>query len=432
MSKFFLFKSSEVSPVSSVASDNGDGISVIALPSTALSSVTAGYGSVDMVFNDASVYQDVNLSDGEAFEKTRVSVSCVLGQEVDLIESILKSASRDSGVVIFDSGEGKSSFDEFEDSDKLISCFSKENPVFRSGGISYQRDANYLPANDFIIAGVNFRNKDSVPTIDFNENQLSGYSNTNSITSWSNDGKTLGGSKFNLTSVTGTVTASNVASSHKLSGTNKEDGSTPLYAAYLSNGFHTMASELVAENEYTMYMVLGRMIAGYASLKVFGNVSGTTIGITVDKNSRNIVSIRHGDLTGNLATATTLGDEFNTSSYEFPKLNRTQDAQDAYVFVIRRDSAFNIYVYNHLGEFVSYIPAKSKDPNNPLSTSNSTPGRTDGALQIKQIGSSGSDTATSFRGTLGRFGVITRDVGHEHASEIAKQLFFRYNPNINS
>ena len=435
MTKFFLFKSSKISPVSSVSSDNGDSISVIALPSTALSSVTAGYGSVDMVFNDASVYQDVNLSDGEAFEKTRISVSCVLGQEVDLIESILKSASRDSGVVIFDSGEGKSSFNEFEDSDKVISCFAKENPVFMSGGISYQRDANYLPTNDFVIAGVDFRNKESVPVLDFNENQLSGYSNNNSITSWSNDIKASGGSRFNITSVTGSGAATTSAAAHTLSGTNKDDGTTSVYAKYGTNGFHTMASELVVEGEYTLYVVLGRVIAGYSSLKVFGNASGTTVGITIDKNSTNTLSIRHGNLSGGLATVKTNNNDFNTASYEFPResivISGSLDGQDAYPFVIRRDSTFNIYFYNHLGELISYIPAKSRDSNDPLKTNSATSGRTDGSLQIKQIGSSGSDTATSFTGTLARFGVIGRDVGHEHASEIAKQLFFRYNPNIN-
>ena len=123
------------------------------------------------------------------------------------------------------------------------------------------------------------------------------------------------------------------------------------------------------------------------------------------------------------------------------------------MFVIRRDKDFNVYLHNHEGEIVAFVPAftekstskivtkiKSKptDISRGIYEKTTTPitskitagttGRTDGNLLLQQLGSSGSNTTSSFSGTLARFGVIKRDIGGGSSSQLAKDLYELYKP----
>jgi len=110
-----------------------------------------------------------------------------------------------------------------------------------------------------------------------------------------------------------------------------------------------------------------------------------------------------------------------------------------------------LYLYNFEGEVVAFVPAFTiKSTSRPdlkevgskyielnknkqkgkLTTkvTEGTGGRTDGNLLIQQLGSSGSNVTNSFAGTLGRFGIITRDIGEANCSKLAQDLYELYKP----
>lgn len=419
MSKFFLFKSADVNPTSNFKSDSGFGVDIVGIPSSNLSFLSAKKGEVVFVFDNAGLYEDTHLADGESLEKTDVTVSCVEGQEQDLIESVIKFITTESsgGLLRFDATSSSNTFNPFNNSDKRVSSKVRVNSTNRgSGRVSYQRDANYTSTDSYTIHGVDFRDDSNLPDIDFNPQQLVGYGNNVSITAWANDPKAKTGGTHSVNAVTGTVTTTKSTASHLL---NEEY----TYSAFQVDGFLSLASAYSTPEDYTLYFVLGRVIAGYSSLKIYGNDDGSVFGIGDDKSDQSIIQIRHNEITGSAATVRTDNTENGSSSYSFPTF--VTSGQSCYVFVIRRDKDFNIFVYNHKGDYVAFIPAKVRDT---FAVTASTPDRTDGELEITQLGSSGSDVTTSFTGVLARFGVIPRDVGNEHASTIAAQLFNQYKP----
>ena len=425
MSKFFLFKSADVNPTSNFKSDSGFGVDIVGIPSSNLSFLSAKKGEVVFVFDNAGLYEDTHLADGESLEKTDVTVSCVEGQEQDLIESVIKFITTESSGALlrFDATSSSNTFNPFNNSDKRVSSKVRVNSTNRgSGRVSYQRDANYTSTDSFTIHGVDFRDDSNLPDIDFNPQQLAGYGNNVSITAWSNDPKAKTGGTHSVNAVTGSVKTTKTATSHFL---NEEY----TYSAVSSNGFLSLASAYSTPQDYTLYFVLGRVAAGYNSLKIYGNDDGSVFGIGDDKSDQSIIQVRHNGITGSPATVKTDNTDNGSSSYSFPVETASQispdKGQSCYVFVIRRDKDFNIFVYNHKGDYVAFIPAKVRDT---FAITASTPNRTDGELEITQLGSSGSDTTNSFGGALARFGVIPRDVGNEHASSIAAQLFNQYKP----
>jgi hypothetical protein len=425
MSKFFLFKSADVNPTSNFKSDSGFGVDIVGIPSSNLSFLSAKKGEVVFVFDNAGLYEDTHLADGESLEKTDVTVSCVEGQEQDLIESVIKFITTESSGALlrFDATSSSNTFNPFNNSDKRVSSKVRVNSTNRgSGRVSYQRDANYTSTDSFTIHGVDFRDDSNLPDIDFNPQQLAGYGNNVSITAWSNDPKAKTGGTHSVNAVTGTVRTNKTSTSHFL---NEEY----TYSAVGTNGFLSLASAYSTPKDYTLYFVLGRVAAGYNSLKIYGNDDGSVFGIGDDKSDQSIIQVRHNGITGSAATVKTDNTDNGSSSYSFPVETASQilpdKGQSCYVFVIRRDKDFNIFVYNHKGDYIAFIPAKVRDT---FAITASTPNRTDGELEITQLGSSGSDTTNSFGGVLARFGVIPRDVGNEHASSIAAQLFNQYKP----
>ena len=115
MKKFFLFKRKDVDVSSVEASDNGEGLDLLAVSADLLSFMTASLGRVNIVFNNATLYEESNLLDGESFKKTSVSVACEAGGEADLIESIMNFVSSDlvkTRVMRFDAVTGKTNVKE--------------------------------------------------------------------------------------------------------------------------------------------------------------------------------------------------------------------------------------------------------------------------------------------------------------------------------
>ena len=123
-----------------------------------------------------------------------------------------------------------------------------------------------------------------------------------------------------------------------------------------------------------------------------------------------------------------------------------------------------MYLYNHEGELVAFVPAftiksvakpkfetarkeiqgvtrnllqskidyrkeqRKKLSRKEIKVTTGTPDRTDGNLLIQQLGSSGSNVTNSFSNTLGRFGIITRDTGDAFCSQLAQDLYDLYKP----
>ena len=110
MKKFFLFKRKDVSASSSSVSDNGEGLDILAVAADSLAFITASLGRVHIVFNDATIYEENSLLEGESLKKTSVSVACDEGKEASVIESIMKFVSSEkttTNIMRFDAVDGK-------------------------------------------------------------------------------------------------------------------------------------------------------------------------------------------------------------------------------------------------------------------------------------------------------------------------------------
>ena len=106
---------------------------------------------------------------------------------------------------------------------------------------------------------------------------------------------------------------------------------------------------------------------------------------------------------------------------EAPTVNRiiqsdqpVASMRTAYVFVIRRDSSFNISVCDNEGSVIAFAPAKTDGH-----------ARTD--LDVV-IGFLGNKQGIKFQGNVGRLGVIDKDIGTSSASQLALDLAKKYTP----
>ena len=103
MEKFFLFRKEEINDNSARASDTGVGLSVLAIPTKHVSFITAQKRAVIITFNDASLYEQIELFDSEAIEKTSVTISCNIGEEFGLLENIISfMSSSNKSTIKFD------------------------------------------------------------------------------------------------------------------------------------------------------------------------------------------------------------------------------------------------------------------------------------------------------------------------------------------
>lgn len=410
MKKFFLFRQNQIDAASVRASDTGIGMNVFVIAVDKLSFMTATLGEVQLTFDDATLYQETALYTGEAVEKTSVSVACEPGDEVKLMDDVMKFISSDKNVarfMRFDGLKGGYSSDYVKtDVVHNISPKIKANPINMQTGERSFGDASAVAANT--IAGVNFAYNQ--PIVDFNHEGLASVSDGGQINSWNNAG--TGGNTYSINSNVGTPVCKNPAVTTTVACSTK--------VALLSEADHFIVPTLSVKNAYTVYAVVISKGSAYGPL--YGDAGGETLGFTGQykedgpaekvRASNRIVSVRHAQHTGAPATATPTESipDLNSTAYEFEGLH---------VYVIRRDEEGNIFVHNRDGEIIAFIDS------HPHYTK-SDAFHTDGNLVIERLGTTGNIETGSFAGSFARFGVIDADIGTNESIRLARDLFNFY------
>jgi len=406
MKKFFLFRREQITLLSTTSSNDGVGLSVIALPADKISFITATLGKVHFNFDDASVYDYVNIPESDVIDKTHIVVSCKEGKEIELMESAMNflSAEDKRNILRFDSVNKQATLKDakvegFEDIVSIVNS----TPI---NIITQEED----PTSS-IIAGIDFMSPQNLPDIDYNENGLPSTTGQH-VSSWNNDTDALGGSDYDMTDegVSNTLSESSGPTSYV----------STMSAHIQAGNYFSLANAYESANSYTIYAGFG--FPSYTNMyELFGNATGSAKGFSNGKSS--VFSMIHESITGLPASVRTDNTEDFTSKYTFPDRGleiNSREYQSFYSFVIRRDKDYNLYLYNFRGDVVGLIPAKTTG----------TSGRTDGSLNIKTIGGVSSDYL--FKGFLCRFGVISRDVGHNVARGIAKDLYKKYARNYST
>lgn len=166
--KFFLFKRADPSVQGgAVFSDNGKGISAVSFPAKNLSYMAADRGAIVMYFNESAPFEENSLTlAGESFEKTSITVSCELGKETDLMESIIDFINRNtaSNVMKFDAIGGENTFSKITPS-PVIDAKVRARPVER-GLVGSEAIVTGLDANA-VVNGIDFIRTANKPFIDF-------------------------------------------------------------------------------------------------------------------------------------------------------------------------------------------------------------------------------------------------------------------------
>ena len=438
--KFFLFRRSE--PVGSTKrfSESGIDIPLLGVSADQIAFMTAGRGEVNITFNGAGMYEENELFVGDSIEKTNVTVSCKEGTEMEFMEKIMIFVSKPDGnsIMRFDAVENKAVFDNvYLSSVSNIKAKIKSQPT----EMVSQKISTGDPASRFrnIIGGINFGTRENKPFLDYNHELLTGSDESN-ITLWRNSG--TGSSAYNLANHTGNVTVE----------TDTTAATTGLgkTCAQFAVGTFLNIPDITIEDDYTIYFVIGDPGEGTGSFgPLFGDDDGETLGFS-SEGYNSLFTMRHDGLDGRPFEQNTDTSEGGSISYSFPDKSRSAEIggrQFCYAFVIRRDKDFNVYLHNHEGELIAFIPAftekstskiqsisKGKDKYEKKSTTVkskitvSTSDRTDGNLLLQRLGTAGTDVLTSFSGTLAGFGVIKRDIGDGNASQLARDLYELYKP----
>lgn len=424
MKKFFLFRKEEINASSVTASDSGQGLSVLALPADSLAFASAGKGHIVLSFNGATKYEESNLTDGESLEKTSVKIPCEQGKEVDLIESILAFISREGGksVMKFDAVDESSTFSPVSYDSKIESKVHI-NPTKRITGEastqSFIGSTGTVGADvvSTTIAGIDFGIAENKPIVDYNHTALDSKTVGHEVNSWNNDG--TGGNSYDIGSNVGAPAVADVTSH------------ISKRAARFAGSDHLIVPTLTIPNDYTLYMVYQSKGAHAIYSDGDGECFGPTIGQTLTDGNGAITKMRsarfgrfvtrHHDRFGAFPNTDVDNDRNGTVSYTYP-VPDAEDEQLFQVFVIRRDSESNLYMYNRNGDIVGFIPAL--DPTSfSYKLTTSTDYRTDGDLKIERLGTVADIAATTaFVGNIARFGVIERDIGSASCSKLATDL----------
>tara|TARA_R110002167_G_scaffold89273_1_gene240826 strand:+ start:19731 stop:21038 length:1308 start_codon:yes stop_codon:yes gene_type:complete len=434
MEKFFLFRKEEINEDSSRSSDTGVGLSVLAIPTKHVSFMSAAKGSVIITFNDAGLYDKIELFDSEAIEKTAVTVSCSVGEELELLENVINFISNSNQHVLkFDVVKGASVFKKAVlSSSNDLSAKIRINPtVYSTGDIS-----KGAPETQFqrTIAGVYFGG--NPPALDFNHEGLSVYSDGAEITAWANAGTK--GSRHSI--------VANVGDPSAATGLTASRGLSTVSANIAYDDYFVVPNAYTTPEDYTLYLAFlnNTSISGVGA--IYGDDEGDSIGFCfsgpifdsaggIDKAriASNTFSVRHDGRIGEPASTQTNNSNHSTQSYQFPEIHFDPAAGETLqVFVIRRDKNANMYLHNRTGDLVGFIPSFTV-LNTADSKSTTFDFMTDGALLIEQIGSAGGivDAGTSpnksFKGKLARFGVIEKDIGANASANLAQDLFKLYN-----
>ena len=451
--KFFLFRRSDPVGPAKRFSENGIDIPILGIPADQMAFITAGSGEVNITFNGAGMYEENELFVGDSIEKTNITISCKKGEEVELIEKIMLFTSNPEGRVImkFDAVDKKAIFNN-----AVISSVSNITTKIKSQPIERitQKISTGDPATRFrnIIGEINFGSRDNRPFIDYNHQSMYPIDNTDMVATaaaaWKNAG--TGGATYNLSGGSGAVTTQTEATAATV-------GVSKVCAQFALNSFLNVP-DLTIEDDYTIYFAIGDPGVGTGSFGVlFGDDDGETLGFSRE-GYNSLFTMRHDGLEGKPFEVDTNTDENGSVRYAFPDKSRTTEIgsrQFCYTFVIRRDKDFNVYLHNHEGEIVAFVPAftekstsktvtkfkskptkKSKGIYDKTTTpitskvTAGTSGRTDGNLFLQRLGTAGANTTSSFAGTLARFGVIKRDIGDSGASQLAKDLYELYKPSL--
>lgn len=449
--KFFLFRRSDpVGPVKRI-SDNGKDIPILAIPADKVAFVSAGKGEINMTFNDAGIYEDNEMLAGDSIEKTNITIACTVGQEMLIIEKILIFAGSTEGkpIMKFDVLESSSPISEavLEGVSNLTTKI-KSQPTERVTQKVSTGDVSTRFLN--VIGEINFGSRENRPLVDYNHESMYPVDNTDIVAvaaaEWKNAG--TGGAVYDITGGTGSVTTQTEATSAAV-------GLSQICAQFASNSFLDVP-DITVKDDYTVYFVIGDAGSGSGGEGfgvLFGDDAGETTGFS-EGGAASSFSMRHDGLLGNPFKVSTSTNTSGTEAYSFPdssSIASIGERQFCYPFVIRRDKEFNMYLYNFEGEVVAFAPAftikstskpnlkevgskyKELDKNKQkgklkTKVTEGTGGRTDGNLLIQQLGSSGSNITNSFSGTLGRFGIITRDIGEANCSKLAQDLYELYKP----
>ncbi len=431
MKKYFLFRKEEVSITSSTLDDTGDTVSVFAVPADSLAFVSSEVGKVLFVFNDATIYEESNLTDGESMKKASIEVECDEGGEFDLVEQVLGFLSRED-----QPGRNIMKFDAVG-----VSTFNSKTPVVKSPKKPIKRITQEPSSQTFIgssdaftaslanvIAGVDFEDASNLPLVDYNATatDFNGFSDNAEITSWKNDIKATGGTAYDITSNVGTP---KIAYADTFFGTK--------YVDSLASGGavdYFVVPEINISGPYTLYFVhhASPVTSSTIPPAMYADEEGDCFGF-LKKSTKNTFELRHDGVAGSAVTG----------KFSIPYPDPNYDPNDAssvlngvQPFVIRRDRGFNISIYNWEGSLAAYIPAVLGGKTSVSSelapyvkgATISSDGRTDGDLKITRLGDGADGSTTSSKAYWSRFGVIAKDVGADLCANIARQLYDHYQP----
>jgi len=462
--KFFLFRRSDpLGPVKRF-SENGKDIPILGISADQISFMTAGQGEVNITFNQAGVYEDNELFVGDSIEKTNVSISCRPGTEMRLIERIMNFVSSPSGKTVM-------KFDVLNEVSPFENVVMSEvsDIVSKVKGQPTERVTQRISTGDVatrfknVIGEINFGTRENRPFVDYNHQSMFPVDDTDIVAVGAAEVKNAGtgGAAYDISGGTGSVTTQTEA-------TAAATGLSQIALQFASNSFLDVP-DITIKDDYTMYFVIGDAGSGSGS-EGFGTLFGDDAGETLGFSSAGFpdeFTMRHNGLDGKPFKVKTLTRTGGTEAYKFPDRSPNTgigERQFCYSFVIRRDKNFNMYLYNFKGDLIAFAPALTinsttktievpKDSRKssysaetkakevfrkvtPLVTelkpipkvTTGTPNRTDGNLLIQQLGSSGSNVTDSFSGTLGRFGIISRDTGDAFCSQLAQDLYELYKP----
>ena len=433
--KFFFFRREPESETSATFSDTGVGLSTIAIPSENLTFITAAKKKVVFTFRDCNGFDESNLIEGESVPKANITVSCKEGEEANLIESVINFMSRKTpkNIMKFDVVNKESTFKEavMEELDDVVSVVPA-TPINTATKVLSKGDSTHETANT--IDGIYYN--ESKPIIDITHEGLSSFSQGDTVSPvWANSG--TGGSAYNLAAVSGTPTVTDPDDSSGEQ-TMFKKGAT----VGSTDGYRVGSAGLTVSGDYTIFAAFNTngiaSDTSYGIGALYGSADGESFGFGARplqdgvvsstnndfKTSRNTFAVRHDGIIGYPAFTETNSTADGTKFFEIPDSDTSSiNYNPNNVFIVRRDSSFNMYLHNRDGDIIAKIPAKTSalDP----SLTASSPGRTDGDLNIQFIGESNSQI-TSGKVFLNRFGVITRDVGANEAANIARQLFDLY------
>jgi len=417
--RYFLFRKEEVNNASTTSSDTGVGMSIMAIPSDSVAYLSAEPGKILIVFNDATLYQDVMLLDGESLEKSNVTIACEIGNELKLVEEIVSFMAGESrkNIMRFDVVEDSSTFKNADVATAdNISVVVRTRPInMQTKKVSNGRSDTYDPVTDTYVTASTIANidfGDVRPFVDYNPSTLSTYANGDTITLWKNSGE--GGSSYDLTPYSGTTPSMVTAA-------NQNNFSTDAVSVLVDEFFETSV-DIKVKADYTIYVVYGTDGVDRTG-PIYGDSDGETAGFAGEYDSNGELtsvsqtkrgfSIRHSNRTGTVASS------LSSRNFIGDGGNRPDGYNPCNVSIIRRDAKNNIYLHDRTGEVIAQIAAKATG-------SSTTPGATDGSLLINRVGTTNEITSNAFKGNIARFGVIKSDIGTNNAAKLAKDLFDLY------